>query len=80
MFGNSARKSGSIWSVWAWRIFRRERRSGIVLNAGLRWALARREKLVLGGRRSDPDEGMGWRMWVWGAEVEIGARWMVLLV
>lgn len=52
-YEKSARKSGSIWSVWALRIFRPALRSGTVLNVGLRCVLERRERSMLGERRSD---------------------------
>jgi hypothetical protein len=52
-YANSVRRSGSIWNAWAWRIFLREPQSGTVLNAGLHCALVKRERLLLGERRSD---------------------------
>ena len=76
---DSARRSGSIWSVWAWRIFLRELRNGIALNAELRWALVRRGRLLRGGRKSDDRERMkgGWRYGIIVGGGLIGARLMI---
>ena len=55
----SARKNGFISSALALRLSLRELPNGIVLNAGLRWELVRREKSLLGARRSSIAGNMG---------------------